>query len=511
MVGHVTDRSATIWVRTADAVNVQIVARVDGDSSTTVRTKTVLTTAATDFTAALTIRGLAPQTRYVYDVRVEGRGIGSDPLPFFRTAPTPGRSAKLTFAFGGGAAYIPRNRRMWDTIAAYEPQLLLLLGDNVYIDDPQDEDYQRYIYYRRQSQPSFRRLVEATPVYSIWDDHDFGTDNCAGGPDIDDPAWKPRVWDLFRENWVNPGYGQGSVYPGCWYDFLYGDIHLILLDGRYYRTPERAETDEMPTMLGPVQRQWLLQTLKRSPARIKLLASPVPWIGGNRDKWNGFAEERQQIFEQIAAEKIEGVVLLSADRHRSDLLVTYRPQGYDLYEFMSSRLTNHHRHGEIDEREGALFSYNKKCSFGLVTIDTRPDDPCILYRIVSIDREDDLHISPEWLAIAISAVKRVGQVDRNEREIYSDRRANGRAYFGGRTEQGFLRSSPVTGHQPAPDDGAAAMRGISLDDTRVLQGCRPNGRKRANNFDDDLHGDGSLLMMPAGSTGIPRIVAVLYS
>jgi alkaline phosphatase D len=204
---------------------------------------------------------------------------------------------------------------------------------------------------------------------------------------IEDPPWKPRVWEVFRENWVNPGYGQGSTFPGCWYDFLYGDIHFLLLDGRYYRTPAAMRPDETPTMLGPVQRQWLLERLRSSPARIKVLVSPVPWVGGIEDKWNGFHAEREQIFSEIETQRISGVVLLSADRHRSDLLITHRPNGYDLYEFMSSRLTNHHRHAEIDQRDGALFSYNKKCSFGLVTIDTRPDDPCILYRIITIDGE----------------------------------------------------------------------------------------------------------------------------
>ena len=86
-------------------------------------------------------------------------------------------------------------------------------------------------------------------------------------------------------------------------------------------------------------------------------------------------------------DQIEGVVLLSADRHRSDLLVTRRPRAYDLYEFTSSKLTNHHTHRTIDEKDGALFSYNKKCSFGLVTIDTTLADPEITYQIITLDNE----------------------------------------------------------------------------------------------------------------------------
>ena len=76
---------------------------------------------------------------------------------------------------------------------------------------------------------------------------------------------------------------------------------------------------------------------------------------------------------------------MSADRHRSDLWKIDRPDDYPLYEFNSSRLTNQHVHKEMD---AAIFSYNKKQSFGTVDIDTTLDDPIITYRVVSIDGEE---------------------------------------------------------------------------------------------------------------------------
>ena len=49
---------------------------------------------------------------------------------------------------------------------------------------------------------------------------------------------------------------------------------------------------------------------------------------------------------------------------------------------MSSRLTNIHTHECFD---GALFCYNEKCSFGLLTFDTTRPDPKLVYQIVNID------------------------------------------------------------------------------------------------------------------------------
>src|SRR5690606_18284624 len=98
-------------------------------------------------------------------------------------------------------------------------------------------------------------------------------------------------------------------------------------------------------------------------AAFTVLCSPVPWDyrtkGDSLDTWNGFQAEREEIFNFLRERKIEGVVLMSADRHRSDAWRLERPGTYDLYEFNSSRLTNQHVHGEMKE---ALFSYNKKQS-----------------------------------------------------------------------------------------------------------------------------------------------------
>lgn len=387
-LGDITDQSARIWLRTSQPARVTIrlfeQGPVAGDSGLPIQTRSLQALAEQDHCVTFHFEGLQTSTRYTYDMQIHGATVWTSPRYSFRTAPVPGSPTKLRFAFGGGAAYTPRFESMWETIRARDPDWMLQLGDNVYVDDPSNDIYHRYLYHRRQSQSGYRRLVRERPVYAIWDDHDFGTNDCEGGPQIDVPAWKPRVWEIFTENWPNPSFGGGREQPGCWFTASYGDIDFFFLDGRYYRTA-RPSNNETPTMLGAAQKRWLYDALQASDARIKFLVSPVPWIGGNSDKWTGFAEERAELFQYLTDQKISGVVLLSADRHRSDLLLTPRTDDYDLYEFMSSRLTNTHTHTQIGPDEGAVYSYNETCSFGLVEIDTRADDPSIEYQIVDIE------------------------------------------------------------------------------------------------------------------------------
>lgn len=381
MLGRVTGHGAAVWVRTADEADVRARAYRRGRVEPVAESAVVRTRAARDYTAELELAGLSPDSEYRYEVLVNGEPA-ADALPMWlRTAPEVGGSSRFRVVFGGGAGYVPENEHMWNTIRAYRPDALLLLGDNVYSDDPGRPAMQQFCYYRRQLRPEWRALTAQTPVYAIWDDHDFGTNDCRGGPEVDWPPWKPRVWETFTQNWVNPPYASGGR-PGGWFAWTIADVDFFFLDGRYYRTNPRWPA---PSMLGAEQKQWLLEQLAASEAAFKVIVSPVPWAEGVKpgslDTWDGFAAEREEIFRCVTANKVDGVLLLSADRHRSDAWRIPRAEGYDLYEFESSRLTNQHVHKTFEE---AIFSYNELQSFAMLDFDTAADDPSVTHRIVNI-------------------------------------------------------------------------------------------------------------------------------
>lgn len=389
----VTDTQARCWLRTADEM--QIGWRIyevtqENAPATFQKAHLARTDRKNDFTTVLSLEGLKPATLYQYSIGTSGDDMESTGR--FRTFPVQGQRARFTIGFGGGAGYTPPYERMWNTITSRNLTAFLFLGDNVYIDDPTRQAVQQYCYYRRQSRPEFRQFVAGTPIYAIWDDHDFTVDDGWGGPEVHEPAWKIPVWRTFRNNWANPYYGGGQKQPGCWFDFSIADVDFFMLDGRYYRVKGRRQgvDVENPSMLGQAQKQWLFDKLTGSKGTFKVLVSPVPWASGAKpgkagmDTWEGFREERQEIFSFLAKHRIEGVFLLSADRHRSDAWKIEREHGYPLYELESSRLTNIHTHAIMP---GSLFGYNKTCSFGSLAFDTTLADPTVTYKVVTIDND----------------------------------------------------------------------------------------------------------------------------
>ena len=66
--------------------------------------------------------------------------------------------------------------------------------------------------------------------------------------------------------------------------------------------------------------------------------------------------------------------MLAADRHRIDLRKTKRPEGYDLFEFVSGRLTNRHVHSVV-KTDGLIWGYNETCGYCLLHFDTKAKKP----------------------------------------------------------------------------------------------------------------------------------------
>ncbi|MDP8246335.1 MAG: alkaline phosphatase D family protein [Candidatus Hinthialibacter antarcticus] len=383
LLGCVDHQSAKFWVRTMELAGATVNLSETPNMQTGLKTAWSATKPEDDFTVVLSIDGLKPNTRYYYEIYING--IQKTPVYSFRTFLEPNASAQFSVAFGGGAGFTPPYEYMWNTIAAHDPLAFLFMGDNVYIDNPTSPNVQKYCYYRRQSRPEFRNFVAQRSNFAIWDDHDFVDNDKWGGPDTFSPEWKLPVWNVFKQNWNNPSYGGGETQPGCWFSYSIGDVDFIMLDGRYYRDDPKTPT---PSMLGPVQKKWLFDTLKQCKGTFKVIASPVPWSygakPGSRDPWQGYKEEREEIFSFLEANKIDGVLLISADRHRSDLWKIERENGYDLYEFESSKLTNIHTHGIMP---GSIFGYNDTCSFAQMNFDTTKDDPTVAMEIYSIDDE----------------------------------------------------------------------------------------------------------------------------
>lgn len=100
------------------------------------------------------------------------------------------------------------------------------------------------MYLRFRADPHFRAFGATTPIYAVWDDHDYGLDNS----DRTQPG-KERSLKTFNEIWPNPK-SQAFHSPGIWSRFTVGCTEFFLLDVRYHRSPNKDPDGSAKTMLG---------------------------------------------------------------------------------------------------------------------------------------------------------------------------------------------------------------------------------------------------------------------
>jgi len=311
LVGHVTDTTARLWAKASNQTTLSFKIGEAEDLANGRVVEGPALEADASFTGQVEVTGLKPSTRYHYVPLLDGEAALAAPNPSFITAPAADAPGKLRVAFGscvGPRGYAAAaafgemaERRNFD--------LLLMLGDNHYGDTTNPDLLRDHLFMHRKV-GGFEKLIRHTPTYAIWDDHDFGPNNSDGTA-----QGKADSLAVFRQWWANSAYGEPQN-PGCYYRFSHSGIDFFMLDVRYYRTPNKTPDDGTKTMLGEGQLAWLKSGLAESRAKFKVVGSGSEWQTLTQpDCWSSFARERQDIFDHITDKNIEGVVLLSGDRH----------------------------------------------------------------------------------------------------------------------------------------------------------------------------------------------------
>ncbi|HIA01832.1 MAG TPA: hypothetical protein EYN66_07960 [Myxococcales bacterium] len=327
MVGHTTHQSAKIWLRSMAESEVSVAYNQLGTAAVKT-TLPITTTLDDDFTAIIELADLEAGSEYEYSVLVDGEAVLGQKSSF-RTAPSAG--AQFTAAFGSCMKYayshtMPIFNKMLDAA----PDLLLLIGDNMYANSTLPPVLQHY-YLRMRTIESFGALLANTPTWATWDDHDYTGNN----KDVNSPG-KENALVAFKRYWANPYYGTDGL-PGVWFSFVWGQVEFFMVDDRYYRNAVAG------TMLGQEQLDWLLISLQASTAVFKVLVSGSQWtLGGSTDSWASFPVEQALILDHVMAHAISGVFLLSGDIHRTETrrLRDASATSYDVWEFTSSPLAN---------------------------------------------------------------------------------------------------------------------------------------------------------------------------
>jgi phosphodiesterase/alkaline phosphatase D-like protein len=257
--------------------------------------------------------GLQPDTRYYYEIEVDGE---TDPARQGRFH-TPG-VGPYSFSFAASSCAISiSNGQVFDSIREQDPLFFVTTGDIVYsnIGEPDpNRYYDAYTWFL--TKPAREALHLSTSTVYMWDDHDYDSNNS------DRTAPTREVAQAVYRDWV-PSYPlviEGETGP-IYHAFTVGRVRFIVTDERSERSPATDPDNAQKTVLGAEQKAWFKQQLLDAKGEYPLIVwvQSVPWIAADAsegsDHWGQYQTEREELANFIADNAIEGLLMISGDAH----------------------------------------------------------------------------------------------------------------------------------------------------------------------------------------------------
>lgn len=294
--------------------------RLNGTDSWTVLEWAPVVPAA-DFTRQETLQGL--ESNSTYQIRVETRdpdgSLGELRTGRFMTAPAVSESAKVIFTVSTGQAYhdqdTPRGFKIYPMmLETIHPSFFVHTGDIVYYDRmAKDVKLAQWHWQRTYSLPTNVEFHTQVSSYFIKDDHDAWTNDSY-------PTMKGKMGSFSWEDGLRVFREQVPMGEKTYRNVRWGkDLEIWLVEGRDFRSPNPMPDGPEKTIWGAEQKQWFKDTVQASDATFRVLISPTPIVGPDRNNKNdnhaneGFATEGQELRDFIAAQK--NMVVVCGDRH----------------------------------------------------------------------------------------------------------------------------------------------------------------------------------------------------
>lgn len=289
---------------------------------------------------------------------------------------------EFVIAFGSCNRQDQENH-LWDDVVANKPSVWIWGGDNIY-SDTDDLREMRKDYEEQRYQNGYKEVRKSMDIIGTWDDHDYGLND--GGREW---AFKDQAQELFL-NFLevpkhDPRRNQKGVYDAKTYHTPQGDVKIIVLDTRYFRSPLTKNLGDdgkrfMPnsygegTILGEVQWAWLENELNTSQASFNIIVSSIQFLSNKHgfETWGNFPSEVEKLVDLIKSSKAERVIILSGDRHISEFSqINISDLDYPLIDFTSSGLTHTYEAFSGEQNPYRVGEVVKEKSFGLLRLNLK--------------------------------------------------------------------------------------------------------------------------------------------
>ncbi|MHB8899091.1 MAG: alkaline phosphatase D family protein [Thermoguttaceae bacterium] len=274
-----------------------------------------------DFTRQFRLEGLAPGSQYL--VKVESRSAGGESGEEthgrFVTAPRAEKPARVVFTVSTGQEFAhqddPGGFKIYRSMLELEPDFFVHTGDIVYYDNlAKTIGLARYHWQRVYGLPGNVLFHKNVASYFIKDDHDTWLNDC--WPTMKTKAMLEFTFEQGQEVFLE----QVPMGEKTWRTRRWGkDLQIWMVEGRDFRSPNTGPDGPEKTIWGAEQKAWLKKSMGESDATFRILISPTPIVGPDRENKHdnhandAFTHEGNEIREFLSG--LKDAAVICGDRH----------------------------------------------------------------------------------------------------------------------------------------------------------------------------------------------------
>jgi len=235
-----------------------------------------------------------------------------------------------------GSCNNAHKQSLWQVIESVNPQKLILLGDNIYLDDnrydkltPQEKlklGYKTWL-----SNPQWTSLLNHLGGWKncmvTYDDHDFGRDNCDRHLEFKNLS-QQYFWDNTQVPRDSPQRMQNGVFSSR--DYIINEMNhpdnvfkykVIMLDIRSNKDKKGTRNGGF---IGYQQQNWLIEQLKDAyEYDFIIIGSSIQVLRTDaliEESWAEFVEAREKLLTLLSiANSFSNVIILSGDVHHAEI------------------------------------------------------------------------------------------------------------------------------------------------------------------------------------------------
>ena len=276
-------------------------------------------------------------------------------------------------------------QNMWMGLLSFQPDLIFLIGDNVYADkyipEVKPKDLEKRYIETWKTLPIYK-ISSLIPILAIWDDHDYGMND--GNKHF---QYKHFMTKLFRDFFPLPNKSQ-YLQKGLGISFRVQNKYqnFLFLDGRSDR-----DKNSQGSLLGHQQESWLNQNLGQR--KLNWIISGGQFFGKHH-RFESFERNFPNHFKRLIKQIKNPTFFISGDRHLGELL---KEPHLPLYELTTSPIhaNIYPRHKDFIESKRHIYHVPNRLNFAIIHHTIKKKEFSTQMKLYGLNKE--LLFSHTWM------------------------------------------------------------------------------------------------------------------